>query len=176
MARYTNAYLIFRKKRIDPSRKIKMTIISKETASKWREKNDSQKRKHFHAAAKDAVDKEIASGRNNLTKKSFEQHGTIAFVNETPITKTENRLVETKMEFVQTEESEVRHIDVNVPNANEFANININFEEMITVTQPSYLDDLQDTNEAVLFDLYINFEGDNNTSEMINGVPPTEYL
>ncbi|CAI2185769.1 10290_t:CDS:1 [Funneliformis geosporum] len=117
------------------------------------EKNDYQKRKHYHAAAKDAVDKEIASGRNNLTTKSFEQHGTFAFVNKTPITKTEIRLVQTKMELVQTEESEVQHINDNVPIANEFEDSS----EMIDVTQTSYFYDAFE--EEVDFNLYINYDG-----------------
>ncbi len=80
-----NAYLHYHREKISHGCRLKMTQHSKVTGSSWKRKEDTQKRKHYHAAAKDAVEKEIASGGNSLTKKSFEQHENIAFVNEIPI-------------------------------------------------------------------------------------------
>ena len=80
-----NAYLHYRKAAISRGSGLSMTQHSKDTGSSWRGKDDSQKREHYQAAARDAVKKEIASGGNGLTKKTFEQHGNIAFVNEVPI-------------------------------------------------------------------------------------------
>ncbi|CAG8673023.1 8207_t:CDS:1 [Funneliformis mosseae] len=170
MPRYTNAYFHFRKGEIDRMKNVKMTVISKETAPKWRKKNDSQKRKHFHAAAKDYVDKEIASGTNHLTTKSFEQHGNIAFVIETPIIKTEKlyeeQLVHTNVQLVQSEISEV-----------------IYTHSSLNVGDVPYASEYEEFDEFFNFDFYnkqgagevVDLERDNNNFEMIGGVPTTEY-
>lgn len=83
--RHMNAFICYRKDNIDHGSKLKMTDHSRLIAPKWQDESDLFKRKYYQAAAKDYVEKEIASGGNGTTVKSFEQFGNIAFINETPI-------------------------------------------------------------------------------------------
>ncbi|PKK73125.1 hypothetical protein RhiirC2_709853 [Rhizophagus irregularis] len=83
--RHMNAFICYRKDNIDHGSKLKMTDYSRFIAPKWQDESDLFKRKYYQAAAKDYVEKEMASGGNGTTIKSFEQFGNIAFVNETPI-------------------------------------------------------------------------------------------
>jgi hypothetical protein len=85
MTKSANAYLQYRKANINHERKLKMILHSKITGSGWKNESDSRRRKFFQAAAKEAVEKEMASGGNGITEKSFEQFGNIAFVNEMPL-------------------------------------------------------------------------------------------
>ena len=85
--KHSNAFICYRKDKIDHGSKLKMTDHSRLIASKWQDESDLCKRKYYQAAAKDYVDKEIASGGNGTIIKSFEQFGNIAFVNEIPINK-----------------------------------------------------------------------------------------
>ncbi|CAG8542210.1 14566_t:CDS:2 [Funneliformis mosseae] len=82
-----NAYFQYRNSTIDPENKSQMRDHSRDSASGWKNQDDSQRIPFFQAAAKDAVEKEVASGGNGFTQKSFEQCGKFAFVNETPIRK-----------------------------------------------------------------------------------------
>jgi hypothetical protein len=90
LIRHTNAFICYRKDNIDHGSKLKMTDYSRLIAPKWQDESDLRKRKYYQAAAKDYVEKEIASGGNGTTVKSFEQFGNIAFVNEMPIKKYHN--------------------------------------------------------------------------------------
>ncbi|CAG8464161.1 16040_t:CDS:1 [Funneliformis caledonium] len=85
--RSTNAFFQYRNSKIVHEQKRRMRDHSRITASGWRNQDDSQKIQFFQAAAKDAVEKEAASGGNGFTQKSFEPCGNFAFVNETPIRK-----------------------------------------------------------------------------------------
>ncbi|RIA83555.1 hypothetical protein C1645_809164 [Glomus cerebriforme] len=85
MPRVANAYLQFRKCTINPKNKRKMTVHSKFTGTEWNKLSDYERRKFYQVSAKEALKKEAASGRNGFTKKSFEQCGIFAFINEFPI-------------------------------------------------------------------------------------------
>ncbi|GBB93602.1 hypothetical protein RclHR1_00220036 [Rhizophagus clarus] len=86
LVRHTNAFIFYyREDNINHESKLKMTDHSRLIAPKWKDESDSCKRKYYQAAAKDYVEKEMASGGNGTTVKSFEQFGNIAFVNEMPI-------------------------------------------------------------------------------------------
>src|SRR5205809_37392 len=82
-----NAYLHYRRDKINPERKVKMTDHSKITASNWKEENESIINQYHQTAAKVIVEKETASGGNGNTIKTYEQVGKIGFVNETPVKK-----------------------------------------------------------------------------------------
>ncbi|RIA83556.1 hypothetical protein C1645_860782, partial [Glomus cerebriforme] len=83
--KYPNAFIYYRKDKIDHVNKRQMTVHSKLIAQKWQNESDLCKRKYYQAAAKDYVEKANASGRNGNTVKTFEQFGNIAFINEIPI-------------------------------------------------------------------------------------------
>jgi hypothetical protein len=89
--RSPNAYFIFRNDEINLELKRRMSDHSKITASKWNGESESNKRKYYQIAEKEAVEREAASGKKGRTEKSFEQYGDIAFVNEFPKKKTKSR-------------------------------------------------------------------------------------
>ncbi|CAI2166483.1 12269_t:CDS:1 [Funneliformis geosporum] len=127
--RSTNAFFQYRNSKIVHEQKRRMRDHSRITASGWKSQDDSQKVQFFQAAAKDAVEKEAASGGNGFTNKSFEPCGNFAFINETPIKKE-------RIPPLAKKESNVRLITCN--------------EQSIQVQEHSDVDEQRDINKNVI--------------------------
>ncbi|CAI2165542.1 14861_t:CDS:1 [Funneliformis geosporum] len=112
--RSTNAFFQYRNSKIVHAQKLKMRDLSRITSTGWKSQDDLQKQPYFQAAAKDAVEKEAASGGNGITKKSYEPCGNFAFINETPIEKAplpkekkEKIPIDHKRVFINNKQSDV---------------------------------------------------------------------